>query len=65
MDEREERVRLEKGKFHFGINYLIKELEDMELAEGIDQNSWLFAGCVQDLEKARTRIMDYIEKVLK
>jgi len=63
--ERAIRVEKEKKKFNQFFDDLIIELTSIPLAEGIDQNSWLFAGCRQDLEKARTRILNYIERVLR
>ena len=63
--EREERIKASKEIFTIRIDSLIKDLANVPLADGIDQNSWLFAGCRQDLEKARTRIMTYIERCLK
>ncbi len=63
--EREERVKQVQGDFGERIAQLIERLNAIPLADGIDQNSWLFAGCRQDLEKARTRVLNYIERVLR
>ena len=63
--EREERVKQVQGKFFEEITQIIEKLNAIPLAEGIDKNSWLYAGCVEDLDKARTRIMNYIERVLR
>ena len=63
--ERVLRVEKENKKFNQFFDDLIIELTSIPLAEGIDKNSWLFAGCREDLDKARTRILNYIERVLK
>ena len=63
--ERAIRVEKEKKKFNQFFDDLIIEVTNIPLAEGIDQNSWLFAGCRQDLEAARTRVLKYIERCLK
>lgn len=62
---REERIKTEKDISRRLIEIIIEELNQMELADGIDKNSWLFAGCIQDLKAAQTRINDYIERCLK
>ena len=64
-EARKRRIEAEKKKFNQFFDDLIIELTSIPLAEGIDQNSWLFAGCRQDLEKARTRILKYIERCLR
>ena len=64
-EEREERIREEKDRLNRLLDQVITRLTDIPLAEGIDQNSWLYAGCKEDLEKARTRILNYIERVLR
>ena len=63
--EREERVKQVQGEFFEEITQIIEKLNAIPLAEGIDKNSWLFAGCREDLDKARTRILNYIERVLR
>lgn len=63
--EREERIKKEQARFNERFDFIILALEKIELAEGTVQNSWLFAGCKQDLEKARTRILNYIERILR
>ena len=63
--EREERVKQVQGDFDERIAQLIERLNAIPLVDGTDQNSWLYAGCRQDLEKARTRILNYIERVLR
>ncbi|MCH7605118.1 hypothetical protein IID24_04000 [Patescibacteria group bacterium] len=65
MDEREERVKKVQEDFSERITQLVERLKAIELADGIDKNSWIFAGCIQDLEKIRTRILAYIERCLK
>ena len=65
MTAREARVEAEKKKFNRFLDDLKIELTSIPLAEGIDQNSWLFAGCIQDLEKARTHVLNYIERCLR
>ena len=64
-EERKERIREEKDRLNRLLDQVITRLTDIPLAKGIDQNSWLYAGCRQDLEAARTRILNYIERVLK
>ena len=63
--EREERVKQVQEEFNKQITQLIEKLSGISLASGVDKNSWLYAGCVEDLDKARTRIMNYIERVLR
>ena len=63
--EREERVKASQVYFTNALADIAMELSDLPLADGIDKNSWLFAGCRQDLEKAQSRIMTYIERCLK
>ncbi len=63
--ERKERVEMEQKVFDAFIDGIVEKLNAIPLAEGIDQNSWLFAGCKEDLEKARTRILNYIERCLR
>ncbi len=65
MTAREARIEVEKDVFNEKITQIIEKLNAIPLAEGIDKNSWLYAGCVEDLDKARTRIMNYIERVLR
>ena len=65
VGERKERVVVEKSVLNSLIDRIILELNDLTLLEGIDKNSWLYAGCIEDLEKARTRILNYIERVLR
>ncbi|MBW8036538.1 MAG: hypothetical protein FVQ79_13155 [Planctomycetes bacterium] len=62
---REERIEKEKKDMTILFDRVKLELDDMELAKGVDKNSWLYAGCIEDLQKARTRILNYIERVLK
>lgn len=63
--ERGERVKVSKDIFNVRIDSIIGDLLNIPLADGIDKNSWLYAGCRQDLETARTRILAYIERCLK
>lgn len=63
--ERKERIRKVQVKFEHLLGQIMTELIDIPLSDGIDKNSWVFAGCRQDIEKVRTRIMSYIERCLK
>ena len=63
--ERKERIKMEQNVFNAFIDGITEKLDNIPLADGVDRNSWLFAGCRQDLEKARTRILKYIERVLR
>ena len=64
-EQRKERIKTKQFGFNERFDLIILDLQDLPLADGIDQNSWLFAGCRQDLEKARTRILAYIERCLR
>lgn len=64
-EERRKRIFDQQSCFNKEIDSLIRRLNNIPLAEGIDKNSWLYAGCIEDLEKARTHILNYIERVLK
>ena len=63
--ERRERIKSQQDRFNKDLDHILLGLTNIPLAMRVAQNSWLFAGCQQDLEKARARIMNYIEKVLK
>lgn len=65
IEERKERVKEVQGDFGERITQLAERLNAISLADGVDKNSWIYAGCIQDLEKARTRILAYIERCLK
>ena len=65
MEKRKERLKDHQTRFDNLFQTILFELDNIDLAEGIDQTSWLYAGCKEDLEKARTRILNYIERVLR
>ncbi|KKK94953.1 hypothetical protein LCGC14_2677690 [marine sediment metagenome] len=64
-EARRKRIKRAEEIFNRNIDSVIADLDNIPLMEGVDRNSWLFAGCRQDLEKARTRILKYIERVLR
>lgn len=65
MAERTERLVDQKTRFNNLFSTMVFELNELPLADGVDKNSWIHAGCLQDLEKARARILAYIERCLK
>ncbi len=65
MTTREARIIKEKKEFTKLITQLRGRLSDMPLAEGVDGNSWLYAGCRQNIDQMDTRIITYIERCLK
>ena len=59
------RIKGAQERFNRNIDSVVADLDNIPLIEGVDKNSWIFAGCKRDLEKARTRILAYIARCLR